>query len=74
MPKMCPRCGVVFEVQSDTVFCSGRCRTLFQTSGLDMLKGGHSGGYLNSIAGSRAHNSFAGDEHTEITRPRREKK
>lgn len=39
MKKMCPRCGVIYEVKGDNVYCSRECRELFQVSGLDMLKG-----------------------------------
>ncbi|MFH1225550.1 MAG: hypothetical protein V1676_07145 [Candidatus Diapherotrites archaeon] len=39
MKKMCPRCGMIFEVKDDSVFCSQKCRDKFQASGLDTLKG-----------------------------------
>lgn len=73
MHKMCPRCGVVFEVKSDAVFCSDKCRTLFQSSSLDVLKGRSSGGYLQHLAGGRARPPLAGDANTDIIRPRKQK-
>ena len=29
MKKICPRCGIIFEVTGDIVFCSKNCRSLF---------------------------------------------
>ncbi|AJF59613.1 MAG: hypothetical protein QT03_C0001G0103 [archaeon GW2011_AR10] len=61
--KMCPRCGVVFEVKSDPVFCSEKCKRLFSESSLGYLKGRPSSGF----SGSRP----ARDGNTEVTRPKR---
>ena len=36
--KMCPRCGVVFKVDNDPVYCSKRCEERFKISNLDALK------------------------------------
>ena len=48
MKKMCPRCGVIFEVTTDPVFCSEKCKMIFHESGLDYIKGRPRGGSLHS--------------------------
>lgn len=56
MKKICPRCGIIFEVTSDPVFCSGKCKTLFNQAGFFAAKG--SSGLRNK--------SFWDDGKTEI--------
>ena len=29
MKKICPRCGIIFEVTDDIVFCSRNCKSMF---------------------------------------------
>jgi protein-arginine kinase activator protein McsA len=42
MKKMCARCGVIFEAQTnEEKFCSPKCAKLFQESSLGYLKKGH---------------------------------
>jgi len=39
MHKLCPRCGIIFQVTEQEKFCSDKCEKLFQQSGLDMING-----------------------------------
>lgn len=39
MHKLCPRCGVIFEMNEQKKFCSERCEKLFQQSSLDVING-----------------------------------
>lgn len=39
MKKMCPRCGLIYPVKDDPVYCSQKCKNLFQVSALAVLKG-----------------------------------
>lgn len=66
MKKICPRCGVIFEVKSDPVFCSDKCKSLFQMSGIESLKG------RSAVPSDRyTQRAAEGDDNTEITRPPR---
>ncbi|HPM85614.1 MAG: hypothetical protein PHY04_01555 [Candidatus ainarchaeum sp.] len=41
MKKICPRCGVIFEVKtSEEKFCSTKCEKLFKESSLAYVKRG----------------------------------
>ncbi|MFH1663298.1 MAG: hypothetical protein ABH986_00535 [archaeon] len=56
MKKICPQCGIIFEVASDPAFCSVKCKNLFQQPGFFAAKGS---------AGLRA-KSFWEDAQTEV--------
>jgi len=56
MKKICPRCGIIFEVASDPVFCTPKCKGIFNHPNFP--------GFKSSV---NSKNSF-GDSHTEIIR------
>lgn len=38
LQKICARCGTVFEVKADPIFCSEKCRRMFQTPNFEAVK------------------------------------